>query len=775
MNTLRKVGQALRDWSRHSQTPVTECLDNFARSTCGRAFRPVVIFGVSSAVKHGTGGSLDCLRANKHLPSYPSPLPMGEGDDGCAPHASGSLSLWERAGVRGTAWPLVLATATLCIASTPTVVALDRIVTPWSFKPLHRPAVPKVANDTWSRDDIDRFILAGLTAKNLKPNADAPRAALIRRATLDLHGLLPTPEEVAGFEKDVASDDQALAKVIDRLLQSPRFGERWARHWLDVVRYADSVGRSWNAPFIQAFRYRDWVIDSLNSDKPYTRFIAEQIAGDLLPAKTDVEKQQNIIGTGFLTLGCVDLTALQYEQFVMDRVDDQIDVTTRAFLGLTIACARCHDHKTDPVSQHDYYALAGMFYSTDTRSGTAHKAELGANLYVDPDRLITLPVTKPMLPPAKSTSSALKSGEVNAMDDMQPSMTQKTGRFATTYIYDPRLAMGVSDGDIQNCPIRIAGDPYDEGKTPKRGDLTIPSLPSMPKVEGKTSGRYQLAQWICQPTHPLTSRVMANRIWAHLFGKGIVGTVDNFGITGTKPVNEALLDHIAIRFVESGWSVKKFIRAVMLSRAYRLSVDSNALAIEADPANELHWRMSPRRVELEVMRDSLLQLSGELTYERPDGIQVTGNGGKGNTGRTSSKLGIESPYRTVYLPVLRDLLPETHETWDFPNPTQIKGQREVTTVPSQSLFMMNNRIVVDAAKAVAVRLLDDKSLSNDKARVRHAYRILFSRDADDDESQAALEMMQSLETPSDEKEKDTYRWATMIQALMGSAEFRYAM
>ena len=661
----------------------------------------------------------------------------------------------------------------LLVSSAP---AIEKVIIPWSFRPLHRPPVPKVATDTWSRDDIDRFILAGLAAKNLKPNADAPRAALIRRATIDLHGLLPTPEEVADFEKDPSGDDQAFGKVLDRLLQSPRFGERWARHWLDVVRYADSVGRSWNAPFIQAFRYRDWVIDSFNNDKPYTRFVAEQIAGDLLPAKSDAEKQQNIIGTGFLTLGCVDLTALQYEQFKMDRVDDQIDVTTRAFLGMTIACARCHDHKTDPVTQHDYYALAGLFTSTETWSGAAHKAELGANLYVDPDRLLVLPVAKkPIVPPARSATAALKPGEVNAMDDMQPSMTQKTGRYATTYDYDSRLAMGVSEGEIDDCPIRVAGDPYDEGKTPRRGDLKIPSLPAMPKVEGKTSGRFQLAQWLCQPTHPLTSRVMANRIWAHLFGKGIVGTVDNFGITGTKPVNDALLDHLAIRFVETGWSMKKFIRAMMLSRAYRLSSDSNAQAAEIDPGNDLNWRMSSRRVELEVMRDALLQLSGELTFDRPDGIQVTGNGGKGNTGRTGSKLSIESPYRTVYLPVLRDLLPEMHETWDFPNPTQIKGQREVTTVPSQSLFMMNNRMVVDAANAVAARLFEDKSLSDDKARVRHAYRILLSRDAEDDESQAAVEMIQSLETPSDEKDKDAYRWSTLIQALMASAEFRYAM
>lgn len=673
--------------------------------------------------------------------------------------------------MRRSAPALVVAVLTAMLSPTS---ALEKVILPWSFKPLRRPAVPKLASDTWSRDDIDRFILTGLAERNLKPNGDAPRATLIRRATIDLHGLLPTPEEVSAFENDPSPDEQAFAHVIDRLLQSPRFGERWARHWLDVVRYADSVGRSWNAPFIQAFRYRDWVIDSFNADKPYTRFVAEQLAGDLLPTKSDEEKRQNIIGTGFLALGCVDLTALQYEQFKMDRVDDQIDVTTRAFLGMTIACARCHDHKTDPVTQHDYYALAGLFYSTETWSGTAHKAELGANLYVDPDRLFMLPEVKKSIV-AQAKPSSLKPGEVNAMDELQPSMTQKTGRYATTYNFDQRLAMGVSDGKIENCPIRIAGDPYDEGKTPHRGDLKIPSLPSLPKVEGKTSGRYQLAQWICQPTHPLTARVMANRIWAHLFGKGIVGTVDNFGITGTKPTNEELLDHIAIRFVETGWSVKKFIRAMMLSRAYRLSSDSSADGVETDPGNDLHWRMSPRRTELEVMRDSLLQLNGELTFDRPDGIQVVGNGGKGNQGRTGSKLTIESPYRTVYLPVLRDLLPEMHETWDFPNPTQIKGQREVTTVPSQSLFMMNNRLVVDAANALANRVLDDASIRDDALRVRAVYRVIFSRDAAADEAKSAIEMMQSLETPADEKDKEGYRWATLIQALMASAEFRYAM
>jgi hypothetical protein len=234
-----------------------------------------------------------------------------------------------------------------------TGAGLDKTVIPWSFKALKRPAVPQVAQVDWSRGDTDRFILSRLEASKLPPSADAPRWRLIRRATLDLHGLLPTPQEVIAFEKDPRPTDTAFADVVDRLLKSPRFGERWARHWLDVARYADSTGRSWNAPLVYAFKYRNWVIDALNDDMPCTRFMAAQVAGDLLPAKDDAERARNLLGTGFLGLGSMNLIEGSAEQFVMDLVDDQIDVTTRAFLGLTVACARCHDHKYDPITQHD--------------------------------------------------------------------------------------------------------------------------------------------------------------------------------------------------------------------------------------------------------------------------------------------------------------------------------------------------------------------------------------------------------------------------------------
>lgn len=644
----------------------------------------------------------------------------------------------------------------------PSLMAAEKIVKPWSFTPLKRPTVPQVQNQAWVKDDLDRFVLTYQAAKKLTPNPDARRGLLIRRATLDLHGLLPTVQEVEDFERDPSNDDIAFAKVVDRLLKSPRFGERWARHWLDVVRYAESTGRSWNAPLIYAFRYRDYVIDAFNMDKPYTRFMSEQIAGDLLPAKTDAEKHESMIATGFLQLGSLDLTALQQEQFVMDRVDDQIDVTTRAFLGLTIACARCHDHKTDPVSQEDYYALAGLFYSTQNWAGTANRTDMGRNLYVDPDRLVELQSAQTTVGFKKPAS---KPQEVDRSDMMMDSMTGNGKRGPVKYVYDPKLAMAATDGDVEDCPIRVAGDPYEEGKAPQRGEMKIPGLPLMSKVPAKESGRLQLAQWLGTPTHPLTSRVMVNRLWAQLFGTPLVATVDNFGISGEKPVHPELLDHLAVRFVEGGWSMKKMIRSLMLSHTYRQSGDSTAQGREIDPANESLWRMVPRRMTFEALRDSLLQVGGELTFDRPEGIQLAGNGGKGNTGRTRSLLGVEDPYRTIYLPVLRDLLPDMYATWDFPNPSQIQGRREVTTVASQSLFMMNDRFVVRTAESLATKALETGR--NDKERLNFVYRTLFSREAEPDEVSAATEMMESLE------EGEQHRWTLLVQAMLGSSEFRY--
>jgi len=642
--------------------------------------------------------------------------------------------------------------------------AVEKVVVPWSFKPLKRPAVPVIDG---VMGEVDRFVVERLRSAGGTLARPADRRTLIRRATLDLHGLLPTEEEVASFLRDARGDDEAFDTVVARLLESPRFGERWGRHWLDGVRYADSTGRSWNAPFIAAAHYRDWVIDAFNADMPYAKFMAAQLAGDLLPAREAGEKRANAAATGMLALGSLDLTALQYEQFRLDRIDDQIDVTTRVFLGLTIACARCHDHKKDPVSQADYYALAGVFQSSQTWSGTAHKAEHRGNLYVEPEYLLRVGADKALV--AAGAVRSVNGGMVNAMDAMPsaPAMMSeeviqpRNGNEPVRYGFDPDLVMAMTEGEAGNCAIRVAGDPYEEGKTVRRGELGIPGLPPMPKPGPRESGRLQLAQWLALPTHPLTSRVMVNRVWAKLFGQGIVRTVDDFGITGEKPTHPELLDHLAVRFVEGGGSVKGLIQMLMMSQTYRQSATPpSGEAV----AKEWLAGMPVRRVEMEVMRDVLLQVSGRLSLERPVGVQLAGNGGKGNSGRTRALIGLESPYRTVYLPVLRDLLTPMHEVWDFPNPTQIQGQREVTTVPAQGLFLLNNALVLEAARATAARVLEG---SRDEGKaVERMYELLLCRPVELEERTEAEALVGELGGGED-------GLAGLAQALIGGAEFRY--
>src|SRR4051812_44641769 len=302
---------------------------------------------------------------------------------------------------------------------------------PWSFRPLQKPPVPAVKGMPWVKDGVDVFVLAGLEAKGLTPAPAATRETLIRRATFDLTGLPPTFEEVGRFVRDPSNDDAAFATVVDRLLASPHFGERWARHWLDVVHYADSVGRTMNATFPYAFRYRDWVIDALNADLPYNRFVGAQIAGDLMTAQTPAEKTMLTMGTGFLTLSALDLSD-RGAQFTMDRIDDQIDVTTRAFLGLTVACPRCHNHKTDVIKQRDYYALAGIFLSTRTWSGQAGRDGLGVNGYVDEDELLRISGPAPR--------SAIASATDTNNDAMAMQMQGKG--YPTRFVYRPERFMG---------------------------------------------------------------------------------------------------------------------------------------------------------------------------------------------------------------------------------------------------------------------------------------------------------------------------------------------
>jgi len=679
----------------------------------------------------------------------------------------------------------------------------------WSYQPPQAPPLPQVRNQQWPRDDLDRFILAKQEADQIQPVRDADRFALIRRISLDLTGLPPSVEEVRDFVQDPASDDEALSKVVDHYLSSNAFGERWGRYWLDVARYADSVGKTRNVPFPYAWKYRNYVIDSFNRDKPYDEFIREQIAGDLLSPKNDRDWEENLIATGFLALGSMDLNERDAEQFTLDRIDDQIDTIGRAIIGSTLACARCHDHKFDPIAQTDYYALAGILASTKTLSGQTNRRGAGKS-YFHPDLLLEVDAEK--AEPSNKPSASLyakqkqiaeiratirnltvevKSGNLKPLEarakrsriaalrsqlqTLAPESTstanpkEKKNQAPITEI-DPKanLAMGVVDGNIEDIPLRIRGEPDLKGDEIDRGFPKIFASVPGESITDRSSGRLELARWLTQPSHPLTSRVIVNRVWLHLMGKGLVETADNFGMSGSTPTHPELLDFLSVRFIQEKWSIKKLVRHIVLSRTYRLSGEHSIENAKQDEANTLYWRSNLRRLEVEAIRDSLLAAGDMLLRTRPPGppAQVPPNADLSRNKQLDKEgdLG-DKPVRSVYLPVFRSKLPGMFTVFDFAEPDQVNGVRDVTTVAPQALFMLNNSFVVSAATRAAERVLA-QDVSDDTARIRYAYAYTLGRYPSEAEVQRSLEF---LTQGSDRKAA----WTELAQALYASAEFRY--
>jgi len=677
----------------------------------------------------------------------------------------------------------------------------------WAFKaPVAAPA-PAVAEKQWPRTDIDRFVLAGLEAKGLKPVADADRRNLIRRTYFDLIGLPPTPEEMDAFFKDTAPN--AFARVVDKLLASPQFGERWGRHWLDVARYAESTGKERNYTFPEAWRYRDYVIAAFNADKPYDEFIREQIAGDLLAAKDAAERNEHLIATGFLALGPKGLNEKNRVQFEMDLVDEQIDVTSRAVLGLTAACARCHDHKFDPVPQSDYYALAGIFRSSKTFFGTGGGEGKAAQKNKNGTRLLTLSeaaVTTSSPQPIATTAPTPAADPVAAMAAQNPkraaklakmSPTEKAQLFARlksngrlpstaqpaaaapapTPTGHAGFAMGVQESRVANSPMYIRGEIDSIGPIIPRGFLTVLTTASKPAISSQESGRRELAEWLTDEANPLTARVMANRVWLNLFGDGLVRTPDNFGATGEKPGNPALLDLLATQFMRDGWSVKALIRSIVLSRTYQLGTIHNAKNYEADPDNVLVWRMSPRRLDAEAIRDAVLAASGQIERTPPHG-SVVANVGDGYIGRgiRPSVFNIEARYRSVYLPIVRDFVPDVLAVFDFAEPSLVVPARDTTNVPSQALFMMNSGFVTAQSQALAKRLLAMTQYDYSQ-RITMAYMLTLSRPPTEAERARADKYLSSeaeaLVAEKGNAAAPEKAWATFCQALFACAEFRY--
>ncbi|HZZ77255.1 MAG TPA: PSD1 and planctomycete cytochrome C domain-containing protein [Gemmataceae bacterium] len=678
----------------------------------------------------------------------------------------------------------------------------------WAWQPLRNAKAPAVKNAAWPRTDIDRFVLAKLEEKGLDPVADADRLTLIRRVTFDLTGLPPTLDDIDAFLND--KSPKAFEKVVDRLLASSAYGERWGRHWLDVARYAESTGSARNLPYPQAWRYRDYVIDAFNSDKPYDRFVREQIAGDLLPATTQQERDAQLIATGFLALGVKDVNQRFKVRFVMDNVDEQIDTVSRSVLALTASCARCHDHKFDPIPVADYYALAGIFQSSDHCSGLRNQMGGAGLAYYEPNLLLKLGNAATVEPDSKTKAriaeltvavekakaefnsiKGTSKGKEKTIDGRPAQMVARQKMLKlqaellslTDPAKDGQVALGVRDSqNVGDTEIRIRGEAEKLGPVVPRGFLTLLSIPDAPKVNPQQSGRLELSQWLTNNQNPLTQRVIVNRVWRHLFSKGIVSSVDNFGTTGDAPSHPELLDHLARKFVADGWSIKKLVRTIVLTRTYQLGHDAPKQQVAIDPANRLLWRHSPRRLDAEEIRDAMLAVSAQLDLRRPKASAAADlkvSELRNNAPEALRILGDadKSVHRSVYLPLLRTLTPRSLEVFDFAEQGMVTGNRDTTTVAPQSLYMLNDPFVLQQAQALAKRLLERGS--NDDARVNLAFRWTLNRSATEKEIANARFFLGDYEARLREEASEpkvdarAEAWASFSQALLASAEFRF--
>ena len=798
----------------------------------------------------------------------------------------------------------------------------DEQKTFWAFQPVVEVEPPAVENEEWVSKPIDRFILAKLEAAGLEPAPEADKATLLRRVSFDLTGLPPTEEEVEAFLADESPD--AYKRVVERLLASPRYGERWGRHWLDVARYADSTGNDEDHRYPYAWRYRDYVIEAFNEDMPFDRFVREQIAGDLMPGPDgSALYPQGVIATGFLALGPKAIAQQDKTKMLYDVYDEQVDVVSRAFLGLTMACARCHDHKFDPILTRDYYSMVGFFANTrsfkdpsthvskllftplvdeeqwalyeaeqekirrvefeldnlaeieieahveglkdqvaqymlaarkvyedgvsDT-AGVASEAGLDAKVlegwveYLRPepgvvrahltdwekaspaeraaaaeafeasfettfdefaDKLrkwrkqanrpaeeITMGIpSKPGFTPgenrffhevyiAKDGPLAFKSDEAKA-SVLKPETKQRIAGLEKTVAELKADAMQEPD---RACAVQEkSAEEAVEQRVFVRGDYNSPGDPA-PKVfpaiiEGfdqtpadGISGRRALADWIAKPENPLTARVMVNRVWGWHFGEGLVRTPSNFGKMGERPTHPELLDWLATRFVESGWSVKSLHREIVFSSAYRMSSGvSDKVAME-DPENKLLSRFNRRRLDVEELRDGLLAVDGDIQYVMGGSLQE----GFGTDGEnSSSRMSInpdEHVRRTVYLPLRRANLPALLNLFDFGDATTTTGKRVSTNVAPQALFLMNSKFVAERARGLAEQLMSERPDENE--RVRSLYLRTLNRPPSPDEvDRGRTYVAQVQENFGDFEPLDA--WESYARILMASNEFIY--
>ncbi len=729
----------------------------------------------------------------------------------------------------------------------------------WSFQPVERPGLPPVSDASWIRNPIDSFVLAGLDEAGLRPAATTPRTTLLRRVYVDLIGLPPTPEELDAFLEDPSP--AAYERVVDDLLSRPQYGERWGRHWLDVVRYAETNGYERDGLKPEAWRFRDWVIDALNRDMPYDQFLIEQLAGDEIPG-SDARSQ---IATTMLRLGPWDDEPADALVDRYDQLDDVVGTTSAAFVGMTLRCARCHDHKFEPLLQKDYTRWRTVFsplkrpqagrtdlardigphdqvaaHHAKTKSLDVQQAELR-------DKVATLDWQVYARASSDGQLALAATGDDAAAKDFSPQIVKMVrdvpGEALAALGHEPgkrndkQKKLVANHGDKLHAIARELAAPdergqladweqglanvkaqypaplsqgyvwFEEGPTAElgrvfeRGDPRSPGVEVMPGFPAilvdepppaplptaySTGRRLQLARWLTSGRHPLTARVMVNRLWQHHFGDGIVSTENDFGVMGAPPSNQRLLDWLASEFVAGGWQMKRMHRMMVLSQTYQMDSAPNAAAERIDPSGALHWRFTPRRMEAEALRDAILSVSGQLNpatygasvYPKISREVLETQSRPGDGWHTSPPP--EAARRSVYVAIKRTLLVPELEVLDFPNTDETCEQRAVSTVAPQALTFLNGEFIHEQAQAFSERLAREAGPDNTNRIVR-AYLLAYARLPSEQERGTLL---QFLNQNRQQIEQDTggkvtgeaaraRALAAMCLVLLNTNEFAY--
>ncbi|QEG43772.1 PSD1 and planctomycete cytochrome C domain-containing protein [Roseimaritima ulvae] len=614
----------------------------------------------------------------------------------------------------------------------------------WAFQPVTSPKVPLVADEQrdWIRTPIDAFVAAKLQQQGWHPAPPADKYTLLRRVTFDLIGLPPSEAEIAAFIAD--DSPESFQRVVDRLLASPYYGQRWGRHWLDLVRYADTNGADENHKMPNAWRYRDWVFQALNRDQPLDEFITHQLAGDLLINGQDEATQRELLtATGMLVIGPKMLAEQDKAKMRIDIVDEQIDTVSRTMFGMTVACARCHDHKFDPISAEDYYALAGIFSSTRTME---HEEFVS--------KWMERELPSQQIEQRRAEHRAKVEAARKTLDEKDEAAMKKFKALeAAMPAFD--TAMAVEEAAPLDIPVHIRGNHLRtaEQPTPRGVPQVLTSLSPLPDIPDDRSGRLELAQWLVDPQHPLTGRVMANRIWMWHFGQALMRSPSNFGYQSEAPEHRELLDWLTRRLIDDGWSMKRLHRMILLSSTYQMSSRPTTYQ-DADPENVYLWRQNRRRLEAEPLRDAI--------YVAGDSLDLEFDGKPG---------GIQEHRRTVYLSINRAALIDYLSTFDYVETANHIEQRPVTTVPNQALFLLNNAQVHQQAGRLAKRVVE--TVADDSQRVQTLWLKLYGRPAEPEEAQLATQFVTRAAADRGGEGAELHAWSLLIRTLIAGSSFSY--